>query len=240
MTDLSRLAPPQELSEVLKRRSRDHVILQQVRVDLGWWNAALEDRGLQGRVHGVDESGSHRADEGYASISRRQLFEQADRAAESPESALQLLWQSLAWGAGTSARNMHRRLDSVKARPDEVAEELVRVAGESRKDAAAAYEALRPGGRTLIKYLGPAFFTKFLYFAGQGNADHPCLILDARVAQSLHRHGWDSLRSGGGWPAATYERYTDLLHRWAGDLSTSDRTVAADEIELWLFEDAVK
>lgn len=236
MTDLSSLNPPGALREHLTASSRDRVTAQAVQVDAGWWNKELTKRSLPGAVYGTNESGGSQISSGRVWISRQQLFDEAADAADDADYALQLLWQSLAWGAGSSARNVKRRLSSVASRPKEVADALIKVAHLSAIDPAEAYEALRPAGRTLVPYLGPAFFTKYLYFAGQGRPDHPCLILDARVAASLHRYGWTSLRSGGAWPASTYQRYTELLHRWALELETPDRKVAADEIELWLFE----
>jgi hypothetical protein len=62
----------------------------------------------------------------------------------------------------------------------------------------------------LLKYLGPAFFTKYLYFAGGGAATRPCVILDRVVAANLRARGWDGLRSAS-WSAVTYVQYCELL-----------------------------
>jgi 8-oxoguanine DNA glycosylase-like protein len=201
------------------------------------WNHALEHRGLPGRVAGhPTRDGASTVGSGRVFISRELLFELADGSDDNPHRAMTLLWNSLAWGAGTSARNMNRRLDSVAAEPRAAAAVLVRAAGLSRMDAEAAYLTLRPKDRNLLPFLGPAFFSKYLYFAGGGNPEHPCLILDARVANSLRRHGWESLRTGGAWPPATYRRYCEPLKRWASEASTSERPVAADDLEFWLFQ----
>jgi hypothetical protein len=53
--------------------------------------------------------------------------------------------------------------------------------------------------------------------AGGGGPDHPSLILDARVATSLHQAGWASLPTSGGWHASAYGRYTELMARWSKD-----------------------
>lgn len=96
---------------------------------------------------------------------------------------------------------------------------------------ASAFALLRPGNSNAIRYLGPSFFTKFLYFAGGGAPDHPCLILDRVVATRLRdRCGWTSLHREGPWPAETYERYCGLLARWGQETGR-----APDEIELKLF-----
>lgn len=75
-----------------------------------------------------------------------------------------------------------------------------------------AYELMRPHHRTEIRSLGPSFFTKFLYFAGGGAPDHPCLILDGVVATTLHDHcGWPSLHRSGPWSPEIYGQYCNLL-----------------------------
>ena len=107
----------------------------------------------------------------------------------------------------------------------------------STTDPRAAYSSLIRPGRGVIDGLGPSFFTKLLYFAGGGELKHPCLILDANVARSLHDLGWTSLpRVWANWYTDTYVSYCELLHRWAGELpSRKSGPVAADEIEYSLF-----
>ncbi|WP_284505436.1 8-oxoguanine DNA glycosylase OGG fold protein [Streptomyces cellostaticus] len=66
--------------------------------------------------------------------------------------------------------------------------------------------------------------------------NHPCAILDSRVADTLRSTcQWDSLGSGE-WPASTYARYCALLQRWAQEENRQlGRRIGADEIERWLF-----
>jgi hypothetical protein len=103
---------------------------------------------------------------------------------------------------------MSKRLDSVAANPEGAASALRTAVANAQASPVDAYETLYPSGRTLLKYLGPAFFTKFLYFAGRGVATHPCAILDRVVAANLRGRGWDGLRSAG-WSAVTYEQYCE-------------------------------
>ena len=93
----------------------------------------------------------------------------------------------------------------------------------------------------MIPALGPAFFTKFLYFAGKGRGTTPCLILDARVASSLYEAGWTDLphsaRKNGysfsyNWYTDTYVSYCELLQGWADAHGSKTRS---DEIERALF-----
>ncbi|RFZ63006.1 hypothetical protein DE4576_04945 [Mycobacterium marinum] len=79
--------------------------------------------------------------------------------------------------------------------------------------------------------LGPAFFTKYLYFAGGGQPQHPCAILDANVALALQKTcGWTSLPLKG-WLASAYQRYATLLQMWVDEHSRRDT------LERWLFEE---
>ncbi|WP_120285293.1 hypothetical protein [Rhodococcus rhodochrous] len=97
-----------------------------------------------------------------------------------------------------------------------------------------AYDTLYPRGAPAIAHLGPAFFTKYLYFSGAGAPDHPSLILDSRVAATLVDIGWTSLHPETGWPAETYERYCSLLARWAQEAGN----VRLDLFERWLFDNS--
>lgn len=195
-----------------------------------WWNNALTERGLPGGPLQV----THDSELGPG-ISRRSLFELA-ATTDSADGALGLLWHTLAWGGGKKVRLMSKRLDSVAANPRGAASALRAAAANAQMSPADAYETLYPLGCTLLKYLGPAYFTKYLYFAGGGAATHPCAILDSVVAANLRDRGWDGLRSAS-WSAVTYEQYCDLLACWAREASERlGRPIAADEVERWLFD----
>lgn len=94
----------------------------------------------------------------------------------------------------------------------------------------------------MIPGLGPAFFTKVLYFASETTTGTRCLILDARVAANLYSAGWKTLPHRGGnfsynWFTTTYVDYCELLARWAEEASQElGTTVWPDEIERTLFE----
>jgi hypothetical protein len=89
-----------------------------------------------------------------------------------------------------------------------------------------------PNNKTALSDLGPAFFTKYLYFAGVGCADHRCCILDENVAMSLHRTcGWASLPTKN-WLATAYGGYALLLDRWIDEYRLPRR----DLVARWFFE----
>lgn len=207
---------------------------QRIRVNLTWWNAAIEGVSggpVQGRV------GDEVSAIGTGTISRGDLFELAPRAASDPDAALALLWHSYAWGAGPSAlRNVSRLVDSVR-RTNDASIRLMHAAALAATSPHEAYASLKPGRQNLFRWFGPAFFTKFLYFASADDARQPCLILDENVALSLFHHGWSSLKTAS-WPVSTYDRYLGLVTRWLGELEadTGGRP-RADLVERWLFDD---
>ena len=237
-TDLGALHPHGAIRAwVSSADSNVEIFNHSITVDLDWWNSSLSYRGLPGGpITGMSATGTL-VDSGQSVITRGHVFTCATSAADDPESALRLLWHALAWGSGPRYRLNHRRMDSIAADPARASEALSVAARLSRLIPIEAYRRLYPDDQTLIGSLGPAFFTKYLYFAGGGNADHPCLILDSRVAASLVRAGWTSLNPGGASPATTYGRYVDLLARWRHELTDEKgHTPRGDLIERWLFD----
>lgn len=98
---------------------------------------------------------------------------------------------------------------------------LLRTAVETVRDQGPVdgFRYMNNAGR--IKYLGGAFFTKWLYFASAlTNADAPCAapILDRQVHDWLEREANISLKIH---RTPDYERYLDILKDWGADY---DRT----------------
>jgi hypothetical protein len=210
MTDLSTLALPAWAVPTSTRE--DGVVNQRIEIPDLWWQAQLSARSLPG----TPPTGS--------ALTRASVW-----AGDSDD--FSLLWRTLAWGSGFQLRLNIQRLDSI-ATDLPRARKILTEAREAVGDPKAAYALLRSGKHNAIRWFGPSFFTKFLYFAGGGEADHPCLILDQVVATKLHDHcGWTSLVGNGPWPDYTYQRYCDLLARWAGE-----RGCARDQIEHSLFK----
>jgi hypothetical protein len=231
MSEPCRLSVPEDLISGLSERGRNRVFEHWIPVNPEWWNRALLDRRLPGGPLQVTYDSRHRP-----GITRGALFELAAMT-DTADAELRLLWHTLAWGGGKRLRLMSKRLDTVAADPEGAAGTLRAAAAKASSSPADAYETLYPSGRTTLKYLGPAFFTKFLYFAGRGQATHACAILDRVVAASLRSRGWHGLSSTG-WAAVTYEQYCELLACWAREASTRlGRPIAVDEIERWLFDE---
>lgn len=209
-----------------------------------WWNDRLAAHGLDQRVqlfgHGETKG-----------LTREDLLKVAiSTAVADPTDAavLTLLWHVLAWGTGRSQRANRQRIEAFADTADrhrnvELLKEAFALAQQG--DAASAYARLIRRGGGQIRGLGPAFFTKALYFASEGAPDTRCLILDARVAASLATAGWSSLpctaRNGYSynWFTVTYASYCDLLGRWAAEESDRrGKEIWPDEIERALFEGA--
>ncbi len=170
-------------------------------------------------------------------ISRADLFQTADdwRAGFRPVTDLFAL--TMAWGYGNVGYGCYRTRRMLAT--DDVAGRLERALAPLRKPAlatpdqlAAAYRSLGWGGSSRIRGLGPAFFTKLLYFAGyrHGEVGLQPLILDRRVARALAATGGPALASWG-WTAEQWLTYLMWAHEQA-----AARGVPADVVEYQLFD----
>lgn len=210
-------------------------------IGTAWWNERLADKQMHQQVRVFDHGGRQM-------LTRGDLFALGQLAVAtdaSDEDVLTLLWNVLAWGTGASQRGNAVRLRSLEGNEARGRIDLLReaIGHVASGDSTTAYRTLiRPGGGR-IPGLGPAFFTKVLYFASEGTTGRRSLILDARVAGNLARAGWSSLpvgRSGYSynWYTDTYSSYCELLARWADEASKRQgKHIAPDEIERALFAD---
>lgn len=200
-------------------------------LNLGLWNRQM------GHLRGGPVASSQ-GENDRGRISRGDLFRLAAAARddESGVGALRLFWHMLVWGTGTAHRNTPGRIQSLDADQTKAGLLLHNAAKRSVTDPRAAFLLMQPGGNAL-KHLGPNFFTKFLYFSGGGAVDHPCLIVDKRVLTSLFRETGMRvfLPRTTNYGVGVYERALAVMHFWARELSTPDRTVGADEVERWAF-----
>jgi hypothetical protein len=192
-----------------------------VQVDIASWRNKLTKAGLQ--LAGLPACTSAKGIK--PTITRKDLFKLGESAADTPSDAFNLLWYTYAWGGRTSAtRNLSKLLGGVVQNKGHVGSILQCAAQVSRTSPSAAFGLFKKPGSNInaIKWLGPSFFTKFLYFAGGGKAAHPCLILDERVAEALRDEcGWIGLCSNGQcWTQDVYSTYCDLAVQFAASEST--------------------
>jgi len=189
--------------------SEDEVLAQGFAFKASWWSRYVEPPWWP---DGIDELPDDPARPYHQRIARQDVFNMA--ADRSPEGRFGLLLAAYIWGTGTSAFNVGRRVRGLtRTQPGEVGDRLVAAADLLEAEGpVAAYASLQAGSSNHIKFLGPAFFTKYLYFA----AGHPTtvkpqpLILDKFVARSVNAvfDGW-TLRDHG-WSARTYGQYLTL------------------------------
>ncbi|WP_236728511.1 hypothetical protein [Mycolicibacterium obuense] len=146
----------------------------------------------------------------YRWISRGDIFALA--AAGSEHRELHTAVAAYVWGLGKNAYSIGRLVRAFTANADTVEDNLRNAASILERDGAvAAYESMLRGGTSQTKFMGPAYFTKFLFFIGYQNPAvtglRP-LVLDKRVATELRARGVFGPKSGDAdWPSNLYERY---------------------------------
>lgn len=212
----------------------DLLTAQPVRVNANRWRRLLDSLDLPPAQGFLAESE-------WVRPSRGDVFRAGD-ADINEDTATQLYYASLAWGLGAKARHLTTRLERYARSYDFASQALVK-AWQAVRDGSGAqdcYEVLmHHTGRGRIPHFGPAFATKFLYFASGTRRVPQLLILDAVVARRLQSLGvWEGAPTYN-WRPSTYQGYCDLLVRWADEATqTLGRPVAADEVELALFQQA--
>jgi hypothetical protein len=101
----------------------------------------------------------------------------------------------------------------------------------SESDVYAAYEKLETNGP---KFLGPAFATKYLYFAYAGEGSLTPLILDSLVSEGLKKWGGATFSSTS-VTAKTYSAYLKYMSQAAAHLG-----VTPEELEFLVFSETAK
>ena len=221
---------PEDLFAALP--GEDAVMGHDIPVNCDRWQGALSTRGLpllQGALAG----------QGVTRVSRADVFALGSREITS-SNAFQLLYYSLAWGLGSRAPRLHQRLNALAAHQDRAGELLVEAwqavrNGESAHNVYGVLTTNRGAGR--IPWFGPAFSTKFLYFAQGQEAPPRYLILDQVVARNLC-DVWPGAPKTA-WSPDTYARYCAVAGSWAEQATErldGARKVRSDEIEFVLFK----
>jgi hypothetical protein len=146
-------------------------------------------------------------DNGYRWISRDDVF-----AIAADDSALHTAVASTVWGVGKWAFRVGRFVKPFTKNRETVEDNLRRASAVLAADGpVAAYEAMMRGGSAWTRFMGPAYFTKFLYFAGyRSDAELKPLILDRRVARALRGRGVFGPKTGNtNWPSHLYRTYLE-------------------------------
>ncbi|MCC3273281.1 hypothetical protein MUK71_03570 [Arthrobacter zhangbolii] len=164
-------------------------------------------------------------------LTREDLFSMGQQIA-TPANAIEFYVAVCSWGVGNKARDVYRRVVPL-ASPDAGERLLKGITAVQRAggSATAGYQAFSDPAVAYLKGLGPAFFTKLLYFAAgepAAGGDGHALILDRKVAKSI---GWPAKTW---WTAQEYQDYIVLIDEICGLL---DPTPRPDCVEYALFKD---
>lgn len=155
----------------------------------------------------------------------RELCVDADKSPEGAETAFMavMVWgyAEVGYGPWRSSRILAVNRDPV-SRLQTVAETLRSDGPEP------AYRRLSDYADCRLRFLGPAFGTKFLAFCS-ANEQQPALILDRLVAAWLARNTTLKLDAAS-WSPATYGRYLAEMYSWATLLK-----VRPDDLECQIF-----
>ncbi len=149
-------------------------------------------------------------DNGYRWISREDVF-----AIAAEDSALHTAVASTVWGVGKWAFRVGRFVKPFTRNREIVEANLERAAAVLAADGpVAAYQAMIRGGSASTAFMGPAYFTKFLYFRGyRSAADLKPLILDRRVARGLRGREVFGPKTGDtNWSSNLYRTYLEYCH----------------------------
>lgn len=210
------------------------VLAHPVPVRVSWWRRYVDPPWWPETLDCLPD---HRTYPGYQSLARQDLFDLATD--PTPEGRVGLLVAAYAWGTGKSAFLVGRRARTF-TRTDLAtvggllvgAFDLLHTSGP-----VAAYESMLPRQTNHVKFLGPAFYTKFLYFAaGYPSLGSPQpLILDKYVALGLNQHpDWTGPTLGTtGWSSSTYGKYLDFA---AEQATAAGPGYSAAGVEMALFK----
>lgn len=144
---------------------------------------------------------------------------------------------AMIWGYGTAGYGPYRTERVLREDPMALDHlfEVARISHDPERGGVAAFEHVakqRQGSSTYLKYLGPAFGTKFLYFLTADGA-FPTPVMDALVRRWF-RDNTDEQLITAWWDAESYKKYVGHLDDWATELGGLRR----DDVELLIFTDA--
>lgn len=165
-----------------------------------------------------------------AQLNREALFALAKQCRENAEADwVSLLWHVIAWGMMGDYRNTPTIVASAaKGKQRSRLNDILRATAQAshRGEILSAYKAIH--GK--IPRLGPAFFSKFLYFTADRESSSPrSIIFDSRVCAAvftLTGHDYSKER------AETYERFCNEMHRWS---QLFDEPADGIEFRMYLF-----
>ena len=161
-------------------------------------------------------------------IDRERVRQACAEAAASEKAAKNAFLATIVWGYGNVGYGVWRVAQAFKDR--DAGRRLLDVSVALNSDGPQASYRLMAGASRLHR-IGPAFGTKFLYFADSGRHNRRALILDRLVAEWLRRYTAFRVNPVP-WAPTTYDAYLDQMHEWAEGLQ-----VEPDAVELAIFQE---
>ncbi|GAA3713794.1 hypothetical protein GCM10022204_36090 [Microlunatus aurantiacus] len=170
----------------------------------------------------------------------RQVATSWARQIRDASSALDAFIVAMIWGYGPVGYGPYRTARVIAATPHfpDVVYDIAEVARTQGGVAAYRYVSQRrssdPG---FLKHLGPAFGTKYIYFATKAVSDRPTPVMDA-IVQRWFRTNMPSVPLTLDWSRpSSYEALVAHLDLWAAELSTAEAPVRVDDVEYLIFAD---
>lgn len=141
------------------------------------------------------------------------------------------------WGFGTAGYGPFRTrriLDSADAGTNLL--KVAQIATETGGlDAYRHVAKIRATNNNYLKFLGPAFGTKFIYFAQKAsNPDSATPIMDAVIRRWFAAYTPDTRLILHKWDLDSYKTYVELLASWAENLALGSR-LSLDQVEYLIF-----
>ncbi|WP_336820069.1 8-oxoguanine DNA glycosylase OGG fold protein [Gordonia sp. MMO-8] len=203
-------------------------------VDLDRWNNRLASLRIPARVYATDADGEQ-IESGIGHIRRGDLEATSTRLNLGPEPMLNRLYLCAAWLQSHSGRGGLRRFPDVRdphdtTRPFDM---IVRALDAcERVPTLVETGAFRNwSGWPVAPGVGHSLMSLYGWAIHGPGPDRPQL-LDTYSAASLVRYGWMVGAGASQFSVRSYARYSNLIHRWAGQAGTKPEIV-----ELWLNRD---
>lgn len=158
---------------------------------------------------------------------------------QSPEDAVTAFVAAMVWGYGPVGYGAWRTKRIFSENKDAVEQllETAKIAQSEGGLAAFRHIASKRGeAGGYLKYLGPAFGTKYIYFLTKASGKDTSPVLDSIVQRWFAKHDPETPLNVVWWEPASYERYLDRLEEWAEDLGVdTNRPLALDDVEHLIF-----
>lgn len=155
------------------------------------------------------------------------------------DTAAEVFLLAMLWGYGPVGYGPFRTR-RILDRP-EAKSELLEVARVAQQEGGlAAFElvaARRRSTSAFLKWLGPAFGTKYIYFLTAMNPElQPAPVMDAVVYRWFRKHAPDRSLRVDYWDSVSYRRFLDSLAEWAQEIGHRyGHEIGLDDVEYLIF-----